>query len=49
MRILVDLWRFAMARKKFWLIPLMLLAVLYGALIVFTQSSMLAPFIYTIF
>jgi hypothetical protein len=49
MRILVDLWRFAMARKKLWLIPLMILAVLYGALIVFTQSSVLAPVIYTIF
>ena len=49
MRILVDLWRFAMVRKKFWLIPVMILAVVYGALAVFTKGSVLAPFIYTIF
>jgi Family of unknown function (DUF5989) len=49
MRILLDLCRFAMARKKLWLIPLMILAVFYGALIVFTKSSVLAPFIYAIF
>jgi hypothetical protein len=49
MRILVDLWRFAIVRKKFWLIPVMILAVVYGALAVFTKGSVLAPFIYTIF
>ena len=49
MRILIDLWRFAMVRKKFWLIPVMILAVVYGALAVFTKGSVLAPFIYTIF
>ena len=49
MRILVDLWRFAKVRKKFWLVPLMILAVVYGALAVFTKGSVLAPFIYTIF
>lgn len=49
MRILVDLWRFALVRKKFWLIPVMILAVVYGALAVFTKGSVLAPFIYTIF
>jgi Family of unknown function (DUF5989) len=49
MRILVDLWRFAMVRKKFWLVPVMILAVIYGALAVFTKGSVLAPFIYTIF
>ena len=49
MRILIDLWRFAMVRKKFWLFPVMILAVVYGALAVFTKGSVLAPFIYTIF
>jgi len=49
MRIFVDLWRFAMARKKLWLIPVMLLAVVYGMLAVFAKGSVLAPFIYTIF
>ena len=43
MRIFVDLWRFALVRKKFWLIPVMILAVAYGALAVFTKGSVLAP------
>ena len=49
MRIFVDLWRFAIKRKKFWLLPLMIMAVVYGALAVFTKGSVLAPFIYTLF
>jgi len=44
-----QLWRFAIKRKKFWLLPLMIMAVVYGALAVFTKGSMLAPFIYTLF
>jgi hypothetical protein len=49
LRIMVDLWRFARHRKKFWLVPLMVMAVVYGALAVFTKGSVLAPFIYTLF
>ena len=49
MRIVVDLWRFAMARKKLWLFPVMILAVVYGTLAVFAKGSVLAPFIYTLF
>ena len=49
MRIVVDLCRFAIARKKFWLIPVMIMALIYGALAVFTKGSVLAPFIYTLF
>jgi Family of unknown function (DUF5989) len=49
LRIVVDLWRFARHRKKLWLIPLMVMAVIYGALAVFTKGSVLAPFIYTLF
>jgi hypothetical protein len=49
LRIMVDLWRFARHRKKFWLVPLMVMAVIYGALAVFTKGSVLAPFIYTVF
>ena len=49
MRIVVDLFRFVMVRKKFWLIPLMIMALIYGALAVFTKGSVLAPFIYTLF
>ena len=44
-----QLWRFAIKRKRFWLLPLMIMAVVYGALAVFTKGSVLAPFIYTIF
>jgi hypothetical protein len=44
-----QLWRFAIKRKKFWLLPLMIMAVVYGALAVFTKGSVLAPFIYTLF
>lgn len=45
----VDLWQFMRMRKKFWLAPIMGLLVLLGALVVFTQGSAVAPFIYTLF
>lgn len=48
-RILVDLWRFARHRKKYWLVPLIVMALVYGALAVFAKGSVLAPFIYTLF
>jgi hypothetical protein len=44
-----ELWAFMKARKKWWLLPLILLMVLIGTLLVFAQGSVLAPFIYTIF
>jgi hypothetical protein len=44
-----DLWLFMLYRKKFWLAPLLVVLLLLGSLIVFTQGSVLAPFIYTIF
>ncbi len=44
-----EFWDFLRVRKKFWLLPILLMAVLLGALIVLTQGSALAPFIYTIF
>lgn len=43
-----ELWSFMRIRKKFWLLPLLLLIVLLGLLLVFAQTSPLAPFIYTI-
>lgn len=46
---LKDLWGFMKERKKFWLAPIILILVLMGTLIVFTQSSAVAPFIYTLF
>ena len=47
--LLSDLWGFMRERKKFWLAPIILVMLALGALIVFTQGSSLAPFIYTIF
>lgn len=47
--LLKDLWGFMRARKKFWLAPIILILVLLGALIVLTQGSAVAPFIYTLF
>ena len=44
-----DLWDFLKVRKKYWLAPLIITIVLMGALIVITQGSVVAPFIYTIF
>jgi hypothetical protein len=44
-----EFWRFLKVRKKWWLLPIIIVMVLVGALLVFAQSSVLAPFIYTIF
>ena len=47
--LMIDLWAFLKERKKFWLLPIILVLLLLGALIVFTQGSAIAPFIYTLF
>jgi hypothetical protein len=44
-----DLWQFMRVRKKFWLLPVILLLVLLGGLVVISQQSALASLIYTIF
>ena len=49
MEFLRDLWGFMRVRKKFWLLPIILVLLLFGALIVLTSGSALAPFIYTLF
>lgn len=49
MDFLKDLWGFLKMRKKFWLLPIILTLMLFGALIVLTGGSAIAPFIYTIF
>ena len=49
MSFLVELWSFMRVRKKFWMMPIIVLALLLGALVVLTQGSAVAPFIYTIF
>jgi hypothetical protein len=46
---LKDLWTFLKTRKKFWLLPLIIILLLLGILIVFAGGSALAPFIYTLF
>jgi hypothetical protein len=47
--LLKDLWGFMKERKKFWLAPIVLVLLLLGALVVFSQGSAVAPFIYTLF
>ncbi|MCK6380607.1 MAG: DUF5989 family protein [Leptospiraceae bacterium] len=47
--LLADLWEFLKVRKKFWLLPIIVVLLLLGALIVFSQGSAVAPFIYTLF
>jgi len=47
--LLTDLWAFLNERKKYWLIPLIVTLVLLGILVVLTQGSAIAPFIYTLF
>ena len=49
MLFLKELWDFLKVRKKFWLLPIFIVLGLFGALIVLTQGSAVAPFIYTIF
>ncbi len=44
-----ELWAFMRMRKKWWLLPILLVMLLVGALLLVTQGSVLAPFIYTIF
>jgi hypothetical protein len=44
-----ELWSFMKARRKWWLLPLILVMLLVGTLLVLAQGSVLAPFIYTIF
>jgi len=45
----IELWSFIRARKKFWLLPVLLTLALFGGLVVLTQGSAIAPFIYTLF
>lgn len=47
--LVVELWAFLRVRKKWWLLPIIALLLLMGALLIFAQGSVLAPFIYTIF
>lgn len=49
MGIVKEFWGFLMERKKWWLLPIVIMLVLLGLLIIFTEGSALAPFIYTLF
>ena len=49
MSFLKDMAAFMMARKKFWLLPVLLLMTIFGGLIVLTKGSAIAPFVYTLF
>lgn len=49
MSFIAEFWRFMRVRKKFWLAPILVVLALFGGLIVLTQGSAVAPFIYTLF
>jgi len=47
--IIKEFWEFLKVRKKFWLAPIIFILVLLGAVVIFAESSAVAPFIYTLF
>ena len=47
--LIVEFWQLVKARKRYWLLPIVLVLFLFSALIVFTESSAIAPFIYALF
>lgn len=49
MDFLAELWRFMRVRKKFWLLPILFMMLVFGGLVVLTKGSAVAPFIYTLF
>ena len=49
MSFLADLWRFMRVRKKFWMLPILIVMILFGGLLILAEGSAVAPFIYTIF
>jgi hypothetical protein len=49
MEFVAELWRFMRVRKKYWLLPILVLMAILGGLLVVAQGSSVAPFIYTIF
>jgi Family of unknown function (DUF5989) len=46
---IAELWEFLRARKKFWLMPIVAMMLIFGGLVILTKGSAVAPFIYTIF
>jgi hypothetical protein len=47
--LMVELWAFMRVRRKWWLLPIIIMLLVVGSLLVFAQGSALAPFIYTVF
>ena len=47
--LIVEMWTFLKENKKLWLLPIIILLGLFGSLIIFSQGSVIAPFIYTLF
>lgn len=48
-RVVAELWQFLRQERKYWLVPIAIVLALFGLLMVFAQSSVVAPFIYTLF
>jgi hypothetical protein len=49
MTLVIEMWRFLQARRKFWLLPIILMTVAIGGVLILAQGSVIAPFIYTLF
>ena len=49
MEFLIEFWSYLRARRKFWLLPVLLVVLLFGGLMILAKGSAIAPFIYTIF
>lgn len=49
MDLVIQMWRFLGARRKYWLLPIIVVSVLVGGLLILAQGSVVAPFIYTLF
>tara|TARA_B100001109_G_C18426929_1_gene273509 strand:+ start:81 stop:230 length:150 start_codon:yes stop_codon:yes gene_type:complete len=49
MNFIKEFWEFLKVRKKYWLLPILIVLVIFGGLIILAQGSAVAPFIYTIF
>jgi hypothetical protein len=49
MSFLAEFWKFLRVRKKFWLLPLLVMLILFGVLLILAETTAIAPFIYTLF
>tara|TARA_R110002110_G_scaffold56163_2_gene159852 strand:- start:1497 stop:1646 length:150 start_codon:yes stop_codon:yes gene_type:complete len=49
MSFIIEFWQFLKVRKKFWMLPIIILMVVFGGLVILAKGSAIAPFIYTIF